>query len=125
MAAQEVSQTPVSSQQTSQAVTDQANQLQETNKVTVQIPETVGSSLNQATQENTAQESQLVEVEPAIQKEVVSQDISAPQAALSAEAGQEQTAEEQSNTAGDESTLTVENSHQIIEQVEPKSIQTA
>ncbi|NQH93746.1 YSIRK-type signal peptide-containing protein [Streptococcus suis] len=125
VAAQEVSQTPVSSQQTSQAVTDQANQLQETNKVTVQIPETVGSSLNQATQENTAQESQLVEVEPAIQKEVVSQDISAPQAALSAEAGQEQTAEEQSNTAGDESTLTVENSHQIIEQVEPKSIQTA
>ncbi|HEM5324156.1 TPA: YSIRK-type signal peptide-containing protein [Streptococcus suis] len=125
VAAQEVSQTPVSSQQTSQAVTDQANQLQETNKVTVQIPETVGSSLNQATQENTAQESQLVEVEPAIQKEVVSQDISAPQAALSAEAGQEQTAEEQSNTAGDESTLTVENSHQIIEQVESKSIQTA
>ncbi|HEL1645424.1 TPA: YSIRK-type signal peptide-containing protein [Streptococcus suis] len=125
VAAQEVSQTPVSSQQTSQAVTDQANQLQETNKVTVQIPETVGSSLNQATQENTAQESQLVEVEPVIQKEVVSQDISAPQAALSAEAGQEQTAEEQSNTAGDESTLTVENSHQIIEQVEPKSIQTA
>ncbi|HEL1601760.1 TPA: YSIRK-type signal peptide-containing protein [Streptococcus suis] len=125
VAAQEVSQTPVSSQQTSQAVTDQANQLQETNKVTVQIPETVGSSLNQATQENTARESQLVEVEPAIQKEVVSQDISAPQAALSAEAGQEQTAEEQSNTAGDESTLTVENSHQIIEQVESKSIQTA
>ncbi|NQN65916.1 YSIRK-type signal peptide-containing protein, partial [Streptococcus suis] len=125
VAAQEVSQTPVSSQQMSQPVTDQANQLQETNKVTVQIPETVGSSLNQATQENTAQESQLVEVEPAIQKEVVSQDISAPQAALSAEAGQEQTAEEQSNTAGDESTLTVENSHQIIEQVEPKSIQTA
>ncbi|WP_171943027.1 ZmpA/ZmpB/ZmpC family metallo-endopeptidase [Streptococcus suis] len=124
-AAQEASQTPVSSQQTSQAVTDQANQLQETNEVTVQIPETVGSSLNQATQENPAQESQLVEVEPAIQKEVVSQDISAPQAALSAEAGQEQTAEEQSNTAGDESTLTVEKSHQIIEQVEPKSIQTA
>ncbi|HEM6388117.1 TPA: YSIRK-type signal peptide-containing protein [Streptococcus suis] len=124
-AAQEASQTPVSSQQTSQAVTDQANQLQETNEVTVQIPETVGSSLNQATQENPAQESQLVEVEPAIQKEVVSQDISAPQAALSAEAGQEQTAEEQSNTAGDESTLTVENSHQIVEQVEPKSIQTA
>ncbi|HFI0803073.1 TPA: ZmpA/ZmpB/ZmpC family metallo-endopeptidase [Streptococcus suis] len=124
-AAQEASQTLVSSQQTSQAVTDQANQLQETNEVTVQIPETVGSSLNQATQENPAQESQLVEVEPAIQKEVVSQDISAPQAALSAEAGQEQTAEEQSNTAGDESTLTVENSHQIIEQVEPKSIQTA
>ncbi|HEL1969293.1 TPA: YSIRK-type signal peptide-containing protein [Streptococcus suis] len=123
-AAQEVSQTPVSSQQTSQAVTDQANQLQETNEVTVQIPETVGSSLNQATQENPAQESQLVEVEPAIQKEVVSQDISAPQAALSAEAGQEQTAEGQSNTADDESTLTVENSHQIIEQVEPKSIQT-
>ncbi|WP_170244211.1 ZmpA/ZmpB/ZmpC family metallo-endopeptidase [Streptococcus suis] len=125
VAAQEASQTPVSSQQTSQAVTDQANQLQETNKVTVQIPETVGSSLNQATQENPAQESQLVEVEPAIQKEVVSQDISAPQAARPAEAGQEQTAEEQSNTAGDESTLTVENSHQIIEQVEPKSIQTA
>ncbi|MFI3093777.1 ZmpA/ZmpB/ZmpC family metallo-endopeptidase, partial [Streptococcus suis] len=124
-AAQEASQTPVSSQQTSQAVTDQANQLQETNEVTVQIPETVGSSLNQATQENTAQESQLVEVEPAIQKEVVSQDISAPQAALPTEAGQEQTAEEQSNTAGDESTLTVENSHQIIEQVESKSIQTA
>ncbi|HFI2459700.1 TPA: ZmpA/ZmpB/ZmpC family metallo-endopeptidase, partial [Streptococcus suis] len=124
-AAQEASQTPVSSQQTSQAVTDQANQLQETNEVTVQIPETVGSSLNQATQENPAQESQLVEVEPAIQKEVVSQDISAPQAALSAEAGQEQTAEGQSNTADDESTLTVENSHQIIEQVEPKSIQTA
>ncbi|MFM0786871.1 ZmpA/ZmpB/ZmpC family metallo-endopeptidase [Streptococcus suis] len=124
-AAQEASQTPVSSQQTSQAVTDQANQLQETNEVTVQIPETVGSSLNQATQENTAQESQLVEVEPAIQKEVVSQDISAPQAALSAEAGQEQTVEEQSNTADDESTLTVENSHQIIEQVESKSIQTA
>ncbi|MDW8732676.1 ZmpA/ZmpB/ZmpC family metallo-endopeptidase [Streptococcus suis] len=124
-AAQEASQTPVSSQQTSQAVTDQANQLQETNEVTVQIPETVGSSLNQATQENPAQESLLVEVEPAIQKEVVSQDISAPQAALPAEAGQEQTAEEQSNTAGDESTLTVENSHQIIEQVEPKSIQTA
>ncbi|MGQ7423700.1 ZmpA/ZmpB/ZmpC family metallo-endopeptidase [Streptococcus suis] len=124
-AAQEASQTLVSSQQTSQAVTDQANQLQETNEVTVQIPETVGSSLNQATQENPAQESQLVEVEPAIQKEVVSQDISAPQAALPTEAGQEQTAEEQSNTAGDESTLTVENSHQIIEQVEPKSIQTA
>ncbi|HFR3185252.1 TPA: ZmpA/ZmpB/ZmpC family metallo-endopeptidase [Streptococcus suis] len=124
-AAQEARQTPVSSQQTSQAVTDQANQLQETNEVTVQIPETVGSSLNQATQENPAQESQLVEVEPAIQKEVVSQDISAPQAALPTEAGQEQTAEEQSNTAGDESTLTVENSHQIIEQVEPKSIQTA
>ncbi|MGO0039382.1 ZmpA/ZmpB/ZmpC family metallo-endopeptidase [Streptococcus suis] len=124
-AAQEATQANVSSQQTSQAVTDQANQLQETNKVTVQIPETVGSSLNQATQENPAQENQLVEVEPAIQKEVVSQDISAPQAALSAEAGQEQTAEEQSNTAGDESTLTVENSHQIIEQVEPKSIQTA
>ncbi|HFI2438352.1 TPA: ZmpA/ZmpB/ZmpC family metallo-endopeptidase, partial [Streptococcus suis] len=125
VAAQEASQTPVSSQQMSQAVTDQANQLQETNKVTVQIPETVGSSLNQATQENPAQESQLVEVEPAIQKEVVSQDISAPQAALPTEAGQEQTTEEQSNTAGDESTLTVENSHQIIEQVEPKSIQTA
>ncbi|WP_105151721.1 ZmpA/ZmpB/ZmpC family metallo-endopeptidase [Streptococcus suis] len=124
-AAQEARQTPVSSQQTSQAVTDQANQLQETNEVTVQIPETVGSSLNQATQENPAQESQLVEVEPAIQKEVVFQDISAPQAALPAEAGQEQTVEEQSNTAGDESTLTVENSHQIIEQVEPKSIQTA
>ncbi|NQM03355.1 YSIRK-type signal peptide-containing protein [Streptococcus suis] len=124
-AAQEVSQVSASSQQTSQAVTDQANQLQETNKVTVQIPETVGSSLNQATQENPAQESQLVEVEPAIQKEVVSQDISAPQAALPAEAGQEQTTEEQSNTAGDESTLTVENSHQIIDQVEPKSIQTA
>ncbi|HEM5162334.1 TPA: YSIRK-type signal peptide-containing protein [Streptococcus suis] len=125
VAAQEATQANVSSQQTSQVVTDQANQLQETNEVTVQIPETVGSSLNQATQENPAQESQLVEVEPAIQKEVVSQDISAPQAALSAEAGQEQTAEEQSNTAGDESTLTVENSHQIIEQVEPKSIQTA
>ncbi|HEM2542853.1 TPA: YSIRK-type signal peptide-containing protein [Streptococcus suis] len=125
VAAQEATQANVSSQQTSQAVTDQANQLQETNKVTVQIPETVGSSLNQATQENPAQESLLVEVEPAIQKEVVSQDISAPQAALPAEAGQEQTAEEQSNTAGDESTLTVENSHQIIEQVEPKSIQTA
>ncbi|HEM5085507.1 TPA: YSIRK-type signal peptide-containing protein, partial [Streptococcus suis] len=125
VAAQEATQANVSSQQTSQAVTDQANQLQETNKVTVQIPETVGSSLNQATQENPAQESQLVEVEPAIQKEVVSQDISAPQAALPAEAGQEQTVEEQSNTAGDESTLTVENSHQIIEQVEPKSIQTA
>ncbi|HEM2866017.1 TPA: YSIRK-type signal peptide-containing protein [Streptococcus suis] len=125
VAAQEVSQVSASSQQTSQAVTDQANQLQETNKVTVQIPETVGSSLNQATQENPAQESQLVEVEPAIQKEVVSQDISAPQAALPTEAGQEQTAEEQSSTAGDESTLTVENSHQIIEQVEPKSIQTA
>ncbi|HEM5196683.1 TPA: YSIRK-type signal peptide-containing protein [Streptococcus suis] len=125
VAAQEATQANVSSQQTSQSVTDQANQLQETNKVTVQIPETVGSSLNQATQENPAQESQLVEVEPAIQKEVVSQDISAPQAALPTEAGQEQTAEEQSNTAGDESTLTVENSHQIIEQVEPKSIQTA
>ncbi|HEM5092826.1 TPA: YSIRK-type signal peptide-containing protein [Streptococcus suis] len=125
VAAQEATQANVSSQQTSQPVTDQANQLQETNEVTVQIPETVGSSLNQATQENPAQESQLVEVEPAIQKEVVSQDISAPQAALSAEAGQEQTVEEQSNTAGDESTLTVENSHQIIEQVEPKSIQTA
>ncbi|HEL1997415.1 TPA: YSIRK-type signal peptide-containing protein, partial [Streptococcus suis] len=125
VAAQEATQANVSSQQTSQAVTDQANQLQETNEVTVQIPETVGSSLNQATQENTAQESQLVEVEPAIQKEVVSQDISAPQAALSAEAGQEQTVEEQSNTADDESTLTVENSHQIIEQVESKSIQTA
>lgn len=124
-AAQEASQAPISSQQTSQPVTDQANQLQETNEVTVQIPETVGSSLNQATQENPAQESQLVEVEPAVQKEVVSQDISAPQAALPTEAGQEQTAEEQSNTAGDESTLTVENSHQIIEQVEPKSIQTA
>ncbi|HEM6404756.1 TPA: YSIRK-type signal peptide-containing protein, partial [Streptococcus suis] len=125
VAAQEATQANVSSQQTSQVVTDQANQLQETNEVTVQIPETVGSSLNQATQENPAQESQLVEVEPAIQKEVVSQDISAPQAALPTEAGQEQTAEEQSNTAGDESTLTVENSHQIIEQVEPKSIQTA
>ncbi|HEM4388554.1 TPA: YSIRK-type signal peptide-containing protein [Streptococcus suis] len=125
VAAQEATQANVSSQQTSQPVTDQANQLQETNEVTVQIPETVGSSLNQATQENPAQESQLVEVEPAIQKEVVSQDISAPQAALPAEAGQEQTAEEQSNTAGDESTLTVENSHQIIDQVEPKSIQTA
>ncbi|NQK49833.1 YSIRK-type signal peptide-containing protein [Streptococcus suis] len=125
VAAQEATQANVSSQQTSQVVTDQANQLQETNEVTVQIPETVGSSLNQATQENPAQESQLVEVEPAIQKEVVSQDISAPQAALSAEAGQEQTVEEQSNTADDESTLTVENSHQIIEQVEPKSIQTA
>ncbi|NQM41406.1 YSIRK-type signal peptide-containing protein [Streptococcus suis] len=125
VAAQEATQANVSSQQTSQAVTDQANQLQETNKVTVQIPETVGSSLNQATQENPAQESQFVEVEPAIQKEVVSQDISAPQAALPVEAGQEQTTEEQSNTAGDESTLTVENSHQIIDQVEPKSIQTA
>ncbi|HEM6017207.1 TPA: YSIRK-type signal peptide-containing protein [Streptococcus suis] len=125
VAAQEATQANVSSQQTSQVVTDQANQLQETNEVTVQIPETVGSSLNQATQENPAQESQLVEVEPAIQKEVVSQDISAPQAALPAEAGQEQTTEEQSNTAGDESTLTVENSHQIIEQVESKSIQTA
>ncbi|HEM5659425.1 TPA: YSIRK-type signal peptide-containing protein [Streptococcus suis] len=125
VAAQEATQANVSSQQTSQPVTDQANQLQETNKVTVQIPETVGSSLNQATQENPAQESQLVEVEPAIQKEVVSQDISAPQAALPAEARQEQTTEEQSNTAGDESTLTVKNSYQIIEQVEPKSIQTA
>ncbi|MDW8720499.1 ZmpA/ZmpB/ZmpC family metallo-endopeptidase [Streptococcus suis] len=125
VAAQEATQANVSSQQTSQPVTDQANQLQETNEVTVQIPETVGSSLNQATQENPAQESQLVEVEPAIQKEVVSQDISAPQAALPTEAGQEQTVEEQSNTADDESTLTVENSHQIIEQVESKSIQTA
>ncbi|HEM4672183.1 TPA: YSIRK-type signal peptide-containing protein [Streptococcus suis] len=119
-AAQEARQTPVSSQQTSQAVTDQANQLQETNEVTVQIPETVGSSLNQATQENPAQESQLVEVEPAVQKEVVSQDISAPQAALPAEAGQEQPAVEQVN----ENMLPAENSHQVIEPVEPESVQT-
>ncbi|NQI85081.1 YSIRK-type signal peptide-containing protein [Streptococcus suis] len=116
-AAQEATQAPVSSQQTSQPVTDEPSQEQETNEVAVQTPETVGSLLNQATQENLAQESQLVEVEPAIQKEVVSQDISAPQAALPAE--------EQSNPAGDENTLPAENFHQVAESVEPKSIQTA
>ncbi len=78
-AAQEVSQVPTSSQQTSQSVTDEPSQQQETNEVAVQTPETLGSLLNEATQENLAQESQLVEVEPAIQKEVVSQGISAPQ----------------------------------------------
>ncbi len=61
-------------------MTDESGQEQETNEVAVQTPETVGSLLNDATQENLAQESQLVEVEPAIQKEVVFQDISAPQA---------------------------------------------
>ncbi|MCR1232482.1 ZmpA/ZmpB/ZmpC family metallo-endopeptidase [Streptococcus suis] len=116
-AAQEATQAPVSSQQTSQPVTDEPSQEQETNEVAVQTPETVGSSLNQATQENLAQESQLVEAEPAIQKEVVSQDISAPQTALPAE--------EQSNPAGDENTLPAENFHQVAEPVEPKSIQTA
>ncbi|HFU3729387.1 TPA: ZmpA/ZmpB/ZmpC family metallo-endopeptidase [Streptococcus suis] len=123
-AAQEVSQVPVSSQQTSQSVTDEPSQELATNEVAVQTPETVASSLNQATQENPAQEGQLVEVEPAIQKEVVSQDISAPQAALPAEAGQEQPAEEQSHPAGDENTLPAENSHQVIEPVEPDSVQT-
>ncbi|HFU4058878.1 TPA: ZmpA/ZmpB/ZmpC family metallo-endopeptidase [Streptococcus suis] len=123
-AAQEVSQVPVSSQQTSQSVTDEPSQELATNEVAVQTPETVASSLNEATQENPAQESQLVEVEPAIQKEVVSQDLSAPQAALPAEVGQEQTAEEQSHPAGDENTLSAENSHQIIEPVEPETIQT-
>ncbi|HEM4572788.1 TPA: YSIRK-type signal peptide-containing protein [Streptococcus suis] len=116
-AAQEATQAPVSSQQTSQPVTDEPSQEQETNEVAVQTPETVGSLLNEATQENLAQESQLVEVEPAIQKEVVSQDISASQAALPAE--------EQSNPAGDENTLPAENFHQVAEPVEPKSIQTA
>ncbi|MGO0094098.1 ZmpA/ZmpB/ZmpC family metallo-endopeptidase [Streptococcus suis] len=116
-AAQEATQAPVSSQQTSQPVTDEPSQEQETNEVAVQTPETVGSLLNDATQENLAQESQLVEVEPAIQKEVVFQDISAPQAALPAE--------EQSNPAGDENTLPAENFHQVAEPVEPKSIQTA
>ncbi|MEI4337896.1 ZmpA/ZmpB/ZmpC family metallo-endopeptidase [Streptococcus suis] len=115
-AAQEVSQVPTSSQQTSQSVTDEPSQQQETNEVAVQTPETVGSLLNEATQENLAQESQLVEVEPAIQKEVVSQGISAPQAALPAE--------EQSNPAGDENILPVENFHQVAEPVEPDPIQT-
>ncbi|HFU4207986.1 TPA: ZmpA/ZmpB/ZmpC family metallo-endopeptidase [Streptococcus suis] len=123
-AAQEATQAPVSSQQTSQPVTEQASQELATNEVAVQTPETVGSSLNEAIQENPAQESQLVEAEPTIQKEVVSQDLSAPQAALPAEAGQEQTAEEQSHPAGDENTLSAENSHQIIEPVEPETIQT-
>ncbi|HFI0405219.1 TPA: ZmpA/ZmpB/ZmpC family metallo-endopeptidase [Streptococcus suis] len=123
-AAQEVSQVPVSSQQTSQSVTDEPSQELATNEVAVQTPETVASSLNEATQENPAQESQLVEVEPAIQKEVVSQDNSAAQVALPAEVGQEQTAEEQSHPAGDENTLPAENSHQIIEPVEPESVQT-
>ncbi|HFI0144754.1 TPA: ZmpA/ZmpB/ZmpC family metallo-endopeptidase, partial [Streptococcus suis] len=118
-AAQEVSQVPTSSQQTSQSVTDEPSQELATNEVAVQTPETVASSLNEATQENPAQESQLVEVEPAIQKEVVSQDNSAPQAALPAEVGQEQTAEEQSNPAGDENTLPAENSHQVAEPAEP------
>ncbi|HEM5123061.1 TPA: YSIRK-type signal peptide-containing protein [Streptococcus suis] len=119
-AAQEVSQVPTSSQQTSQSVTDEASQELATNEVAVQTPETVASSLNEAIQENPAQESQLVEVEPAIQKEVVSQDLSAPQAALPAEAGQEQPALEQVN----ENTLPAENSHQVIEPVEPESVQT-
>ncbi|HFI0090599.1 TPA: ZmpA/ZmpB/ZmpC family metallo-endopeptidase [Streptococcus suis] len=115
-AAQEVSQVPTSSQQTSQSVTDEPSQQQETNEVAVQTPETVGSLLNEATQENLAQESQLVEVEPAIQKEVVSQGISAPQAALPAE--------EQSNPAGDENILPAENFHQVADPVEPDPIQT-
>ncbi|MGQ7485098.1 ZmpA/ZmpB/ZmpC family metallo-endopeptidase [Streptococcus suis] len=115
-AAQEVSQVPTSSQQTSQSVTDEPSQQQETNEVAVQTPETLGSLLNEATQENLAQESQLVEVEPAIQKEVVSQGISAPQAALPAE--------EQSNPAGDENILPAENFHQVAEPVEPDPIQT-
>ncbi|WP_161941857.1 YSIRK-type signal peptide-containing protein, partial [Streptococcus suis] len=42
-AAQEVSQVPTSSQQTSQSVTDEPSQQQETNEVAVQTPETVGS----------------------------------------------------------------------------------
>ncbi|HFI2469443.1 TPA: ZmpA/ZmpB/ZmpC family metallo-endopeptidase [Streptococcus suis] len=120
VAAQEVSQVPTSSQQTSQSVTDEPSQELATNEVAVQTPETVASSLNEATQENPAQESHLVEVEPAIQKEVVSQDLSAPQAALPAEAGQEQPALEQVN----ENTLPAENSHQVIEPVEPGSVQT-
>ncbi|HFI0578542.1 TPA: ZmpA/ZmpB/ZmpC family metallo-endopeptidase, partial [Streptococcus suis] len=120
VAAQEVSQVPTSSQQTSQSVTDEPSQELATNEVAVQTPETVASSLNEATQENPAQESHLVEVEPAIQKEVVSQDLSAPQAALPAEAGQEQPALEQVN----ENTLPAENSHQVIEPVEPESVQT-
>ncbi|WP_105209862.1 ZmpA/ZmpB/ZmpC family metallo-endopeptidase [Streptococcus suis] len=120
-AAQEVSQVPASSQQTSQLVTDEPSQELATNEVAVQTPETVASSLNEATQENPAQESQLVEAEPAIQKEVVSQDLSAPQAALPAEAGQEQPAVEPVN----ENTLPAENSHQIIEPVELETIQTA
>ncbi|HFI0236815.1 TPA: ZmpA/ZmpB/ZmpC family metallo-endopeptidase [Streptococcus suis] len=119
-AAQEVSQVSASSQQTSQAVTDEASQELATDEVAVQTPETVASSLNEATQENPAQESQLVEVEPAIQKEVVSKDISASQAALPAEAGQEQPAVEPVN----ENTLPAENSHQVIEPVEPESVQT-
>ncbi|HFU3815395.1 TPA: ZmpA/ZmpB/ZmpC family metallo-endopeptidase, partial [Streptococcus suis] len=123
-AAQEATQAPVSSQQTSQPVTEQASQELATNEVAVQTPETVVSSLNQAIQENPAQESQHEEAEPTIQKEVVSQDLSAPQAALPAEAGQEQTAEEQSHPAGDENTLSAENSHQVIEPVEPESVQT-
>ncbi|HEL9634387.1 TPA: YSIRK-type signal peptide-containing protein [Streptococcus suis] len=119
-AAQEATQAPVSSQQTSQSVTDEPSQELATNEVAVQTPETVASSLNEATQENPAQESQLVEVEPAIQKEVVLQDISAPKAALPAEAGQEQPAVEQVN----ENMLPAENSHQVIEPVEPESVQT-
>ncbi|MFH6650500.1 ZmpA/ZmpB/ZmpC family metallo-endopeptidase, partial [Streptococcus suis] len=115
-AAQEVSQVPTSRQQTSQSVTDEPSQQQETNEVAVQTPETLGPLLNEATQENLAQESQLVEVEPAIQKEVVSQGISAPQAALPAE--------EQSNPAGDENILPAENFHQVAEPVEPDPIQT-
>ncbi|WP_105212022.1 ZmpA/ZmpB/ZmpC family metallo-endopeptidase [Streptococcus suis] len=115
-AAQEVSQVPTSSQQTSQSVTDEPSQELATNEVAVQTPETLGSLLNEATQENLAQESQLVEVEPAIQKEVVSQGISAPQAALPAE--------EQSNPAGDENILPAENFHQVAEPVEPDPIQT-
>ncbi|HFI0353274.1 TPA: ZmpA/ZmpB/ZmpC family metallo-endopeptidase, partial [Streptococcus suis] len=119
-AAQEATQAPVSSQQTSQSVTDEPSQELATNEVAVQTPETVASSLNEATEENPAQESQLVEVEPAIQKEVVLQDISAPKAALPAEAGQEQPAVEQVN----ENMLPAENSHQVIEPVEPESVQT-
>ncbi|MBS8101171.1 ZmpA/ZmpB/ZmpC family metallo-endopeptidase [Streptococcus suis] len=115
-AAQEATQAAVSSQQTSQPVTDEPSQQQETNEVAVQTPETLGSLLNEATQENLAQESQLVEVEPAIQREAVSQDISAPQAALPAE--------EQSNPAGDENILPAENFHQVAEPVEPDPIQT-
>ncbi|MBO4112867.1 ZmpA/ZmpB/ZmpC family metallo-endopeptidase, partial [Streptococcus suis] len=116
VAAQEATQAAVSSQQTSQSVIDEPSQQQETNEVAVQTPETLGSLLNEATQENLAQESQLVEVEPAIQKEVVSQGISAPQAALPAE--------EQSNPAGDENILPAENFHQVAEPVEPDPIQT-
>ncbi|MCK3904003.1 YSIRK-type signal peptide-containing protein [Streptococcus suis] len=119
-AAQEASPAPISSQQTSQSVTDEPSQELATNEVAVQTPETVASSLNEATQENPAQESQLVEVEPAIQKEVVLQDISALKAALPAEAGQEQPAVEQVN----ENMLPAENSHQVIEPVEPESVQT-